>query len=275
MKAQKFTLLEKPHISLIIPMFMPFVKSIDVLIFLMSYATFIFVLSVYVVSLVSCFIFFKLLSLLGLDMQMSPHIMMLPSSIVFLDIDLLIQGIHLFLICSETPNEGLEIYFTGKALYFSDYSHIGAIRNICRRVDFSDELCSFYFRTQCLCLQSRVLLHILQTIITTRSRHVNEPSHNNVALIDCFLMYRPVNLGYTIVPHMLSISGTTTRSFLYGHFVTKILRYFKVPLNEPTFKPTKSIGEEIVYSLGFAQRYGAQVKVNHDQAILFVFKYIV
>lgn len=117
-----------------------------------------------------------------------------------------------------------------------------------------------------LCLQSRVLLRILQTIITSRSGYADKPSHNDVALIDCILRHRPVNLGYTLVRHMLSIPSMSTRSLPYGHFITRILRYFQIPLDEPTFEPTKPMGVEIVHSLGFDWKDGALVKTKRDRA---------
>lgn len=109
-----------------------------------------------------------------------------------------------------TPNEGLEIYSTRKAPYCSNYSHIEAFRNICRRINLSDEVCIIHLRTQCLCLQSRVLLRILQVIVILRSEHVDEISHNDAALINCILRRRPVNLGYTLIHHMLNVLGMVT-----------------------------------------------------------------
>lgn len=70
-----------------------------------------------------------------------------------------------------TPNDGLEIYSTRKAAYFSNYSHIEAFHNICRHIDLFDEVCIIHLHTQFLCLQSRVLLCILQVIVIPRSRH--------------------------------------------------------------------------------------------------------
>ena len=73
----------------------------------------------------------------------------------------------------------------------------------------------------------------------------------DVALIDCIFRRCPVNLGYTIIRTMLSIPNLITLSLPYGHFITQILKYFKVPINEPSCKPSKSIGDEAVYALGF------------------------
>lgn len=46
-----------------------------------------------------------------------------------------------------TPNEGIEIYFVRKAPYFSDYSNVEAVQNICRLTDLSDEVSTIHLCT--------------------------------------------------------------------------------------------------------------------------------
>ena len=82
----------------------------------------------------------------------------------------------------------------------------------------------------------------------------------DVALIDSILRYRPVSLGYTIIRTMLSIPNLINRALPYGNFITQILKYFRVPINEPSCKPCRSIEDEAVYALGFEWRNGAWVK---------------
>lgn len=92
---------------------------------------------------------------------------------------------------------------------------------------------------------------ILQAIITPRSGHADGIYHNDVALLDCIPKRRPINLGYMIIHHMLSIPAMVNRSLLYGNFITRILRFF-IPINEPT----KPIRDEIIYNLGFIVKIG-------------------
>ncbi|KAK9178223.1 hypothetical protein WN943_027413 [Citrus x changshan-huyou] len=150
-----------------------------------------------------------------------------------------------------TSDDGLEIFSPRKRLDIDDYVHIDAVKNICHRIDLSDDDCTIHFRTQCLCLQTRILLLFIQSIVLPRSGHLDEVSHMDVALIDCILRHRPVDLGYTIVRNMLSIPKLITRSLPYGHFITRILKYFSVHIQEPSCRPSKSIGDEAVSSLGF------------------------
>ncbi|KAH9769385.1 hypothetical protein KPL71_011979 [Citrus sinensis] len=56
-----------------------------------------------------------------------------------------------------------------------------------------------------------------------------------------------------------------TRSLPYGHFITRILKYFSVPIQEPSCRPSKSIGDEVVSSLGFEWRNGTCVKVTDNK----------
>lgn len=39
---------------------------------------------------------------------------------------------------------GLELYTSRKELQFNSFSHVDAVRNICRRRDISDDICSLY-----------------------------------------------------------------------------------------------------------------------------------
>ena len=59
---------------------------------------------------------------------------------------------------------------------------------------------------------------------------------------------------------MLSIPNLISCAIPYGNFITQILKYFRVLINEPSCKPCRSIGDEVVYALGFEWRNGAWVK---------------
>lgn len=70
---------------------------------------------------------------------------------------------------------------------------------------------------------SRILLHLIQTIVLPKSGHLDEVSHMDVALIDSILRHPPINLGYTIIRTTFSIPNLVTRSLPYGHFIILIL----------------------------------------------------
>ena len=115
---------------------------------------------------------------------------------------------------------GLEIFSPRKSPKLDSYVHVDAVRNRCRCNDLSVEDCTFNFRTRYLYLQTRILFRFIQSIVFPRSGHLDEVLHMEVALIDCILRRRPVNLGYTIIRTMLTIPALITRSLLYGHFIT-------------------------------------------------------
>ncbi|KAH9801446.1 hypothetical protein KPL71_001040 [Citrus sinensis] len=146
-----------------------------------------------------------------------------------------------------------------------DYVHVDAVRNICRRSDLSVEVCTIHFRTQCLCLQTRFLLRIIQSIVLPRSGHLDEVSHMDVAMIDYILRGRLVDLGYSIIRTMLSIPALITRSLPYGHFITRILKFFEVPILEPSCRPSKGIGDEVIVGLGFEWKDGTWVKYSDNK----------
>ncbi|KAH9724358.1 CCHC-type domain-containing protein [Citrus sinensis] len=164
-----------------------------------------------------------------------------------------------------SSDDGLDIFSPRKPPDIDDYVHVDAVRNICWRSDLSVEDCTIHFRTQCLCLRTHFLLRIIQSIVLPRSGHLDEVSHMDVAMIDCILRGRPVNLGYSIIRTMLSIPALITRSLPYGHFITRILKFFEVPILEPSYRPSKGIGDEVIIRLGFEWKDGTWVKYNDNK----------
>ncbi|KAH9658634.1 hypothetical protein KPL70_023569 [Citrus sinensis] len=164
-----------------------------------------------------------------------------------------------------SSDDGLEMFSPRKPPDIDDYIYIDAFKNICRRVDLSDEDCTIHFRNKCLYLQTRILLRFIQSIVLPRSGHLDEVSHMDVALIDCILRHRPVDLGYTIVRNMLSIPKLITRSLPYGHFITRILKFFGVPIKEPSCRPSKGIGDDAIFGLGFEWKNGTWVKYTENK----------
>ncbi|KAH9780749.1 Integrase catalytic domain-containing protein [Citrus sinensis] len=160
-----------------------------------------------------------------------------------------------------SSDDGLDIFSLRKPPDIDDYVHVDAVRNICRRSNLSVEDCTIHFRTQCLCLQTRFLLRIIQSIVLPRSRHLDEVSHMDVVMIDCILRGRPVDLGYSIIRTMLSIPALITRSLPYGHFITRILKFFEVPILKPSCRPSKGIGDEVIVGLGFEWKDGTVVQI--------------
>ena len=51
----------------------------------------------------------------------------------------------------QISEDGLEIYSARKVPTIDNFFHVDAVRNICRRIDLSDEVCTIHFRAHCLC----------------------------------------------------------------------------------------------------------------------------
>ena len=98
-----------------------------------------------------------------------------------------------------TSDYGLEIFSPRKSPKIGHYVHVDTVKNICWRTDLSVENCTIHFRTQYLCLQTRILLRFIQSIVLPRSWHLDEISHMDIVLIDFILRRRLVHLGYTII----------------------------------------------------------------------------
>ena len=110
-----------------------------------------------------------------------------------------------------TDHVGLELYTSRKELQFNLFSHVNAVRNICRCQDLSDDVCSLPFRSQLMPMQIRILHSILQHIVTPRKGHSDEVTCLDVGLLDCLLRRHLVNLGYIILRHMLSTPAVNNR----------------------------------------------------------------
>ncbi|KAH9717278.1 hypothetical protein KPL71_021758 [Citrus sinensis] len=144
------------------------------------------------------------------------------------------------------------------ALSTTEAEYIAAVIFLLKIVPFISVLSVFVFKLV-------FLLRIIQSIVLPRSGHLDEVSHMDVAMIDCILRGRPVDLGYSIVRTMLSIPALITRSLPYGHFITRILKFFKVPILEPSCRPSKGIGDEVIVGLGFEWKDGTWVKYSDNK----------
>ena len=135
---------------------------------------------------------------------------------------------------------GLDIYTTRKELDFNDFCHVDGVRNICRRRDLFDDLCSLSFRCQLLPFQVHILHSILQHMVTPRQGHSDEVTKLDVSLLDSLIRRWHVSLSYTILRHVLSTPTVTNQSLPYNSIITRILRHFNVPLTEPVMSRPES-----------------------------------
>lgn len=119
-----------------------------------------------------------------------------------------------------TPNEGLEIYSARAKIKQPWFSLENAVRKICRRRDLSTAFCNSPLKSQALPLQTRILHYVLHHVITPRGGHADEVSRLDVAILDCILEERVLNIGYIILHHMLSTPNLAKRSLPYASIIT-------------------------------------------------------
>ena len=134
-----------------------------------------------------------------------------------------------------TPNEGLELYNVRTKIDYPWFLIENVVQKICRRHDLSSEFCRSPLKSQSLPLQIRILYYVLHHVITPRFGHADEVSRLDVAILDCILEGRVLHVGYIILHHMLSTPCIAKKSLSYASIITRILKYFQVPITEQPF----------------------------------------
>ena len=160
---------------------------------------------------------------------------------------------------------GLDIYTARKELEFNDFCHVDGVWNICRSRDLSDDIFSLSFRSQLLPFQVWILHIILQHMVTPRQGHIDEVTRLDVGLLDSFIRRRHVSLSYTILCHMLSTPRVTNRSLPYGSIITRILKFFRVPITEHVYLKTWKLGREIIFVIEFFKKRGKWEKTTSSK----------
>lgn len=100
-------------------------------------------------------------------------------------------------------SEGLNLYTSRKELHFSEFNHLEGVRNICRRCDLSNDICSLSFRSQLLPFQVHILHSILQHMIAPRQGHGDEVTRLDVGLLDSLIRGRKVKLIHNLTSHAI------------------------------------------------------------------------
>ena len=81
---------------------------------------------------------------------------------------------------------------------------------------------------------SRVLHHMICSILLPRGGYRDEVSYYEAFLIDSILTGRRIHLGYFMMMHMISCCESTTRVLPYGRFLTRVFKDADVDLRRET-----------------------------------------
>ena len=85
-----------------------------------------------------------------------------------------------------------------------------------------------------LTVSSRVLHHMICSILLPRGGHRDEVSYLEAFLRDSILTGRQIHVGYLMMMHMIACCESTTRVLPYGHFLTKVFKDVGVDLSRET-----------------------------------------
>ena len=102
-------------------------------------------------------------------------------------------------------------------------------------------------------------------MVTPRQGHTDEVTRLDVGLLDSLIRRRHVSLSYTILCHMLSTPRVSNRSLSYGSIITRILKFFTVPINKPVYLETQKLGREIISTIGFFKKRGKWEKTTSSK----------
>ncbi|RVW82887.1 hypothetical protein CK203_038296 [Vitis vinifera] len=85
-----------------------------------------------------------------------------------------------------------------------------------------------------LTVPSRVLHHMICSILLPRGGHRDEVSYYEAFLVDSLLTGRRIHVGYVMMRHMMFCCESTTRVLPYGRFLTRVFKDAGVDLSRET-----------------------------------------
>ena len=99
-----------------------------------------------------------------------------------------------------------------------------------------------------LTMISRVLHHMICSILLPQGEHKDEVSYYEEFLVDSILTGRRIHLGYLMMMHMISCCESMTCVLPYGCFLTRVFKDVGVDLSRETYFEAPNIYEQ---SLGW------------------------
>ena len=100
-----------------------------------------------------------------------------------------------------------------------------------RMCDFTDAEGMGKPLTHSLTMSSRVLYHMICSILLPRGGHRDEVSYIEAFFVDSILTGRQIHVGYLMMMHMISCCKSTTLVFPYGRFLTRVFKDVGVDLS--------------------------------------------
>ena len=86
-----------------------------------------------------------------------------------------------------------------------------------------------------LTVTSRVLHHIIYSILLPRGGHRDEVSYLEAFIVDSILTRRRIHVGYLMMMHMISCVERSARVLPFGRFLTSAFKDARVNMSRETY----------------------------------------
>ena len=131
----------------------------------------------------------------------------------------------------DIPSVGLKGYESKTWPIVSGFEPREAIQRMCGLVDAQG---IGKPSAHSLTMISRVLQHMICSILLPQGRHRDEVSYLEAFFIDSILTGRRIHVGYLMMMHMISCCESTTRVLPYDRFLTRVFKDAEVDLSRET-----------------------------------------
>ncbi|KAL6348531.1 hypothetical protein AAG906_013151 [Vitis piasezkii] len=131
----------------------------------------------------------------------------------------------------DIPSVGLRVYESKVWPTVSGFEPREAIQRMCGLVDAQG---MGKPSTHSLIVISRVLHHMVCSILLPRGGHRDEVSYLEAFIVDSILTGRRIHVGYLMMMHMISCCESKTRVFPCGRFLTRVFKDVGVDLSRET-----------------------------------------
>ena len=131
----------------------------------------------------------------------------------------------------DIPSVGLKGYESKTWPIVSGFEPREAIQRMCGLVDAQG---IGKPSAHSLTMISRVLQHMICSILLPQGGHRDEVSYLEAFLIDSILTGRRIHVGYLMMMHMISCCESTTRVLPYDRFLTRVFKDAGVDLSRET-----------------------------------------
>ncbi|WKA09103.1 hypothetical protein VitviT2T_026781 [Vitis vinifera] len=131
----------------------------------------------------------------------------------------------------DIPSVGLRVYESKVWPTVSGFEPREAIQRMCGLVDAQG---MGKPSAHSLTVISRILHHMVCSILLPRGGHQDEVSYLEAFIVDSILTGRRIHEGYLMMMHMISCCDSKTRVLPYGRFLTRVFKDVGVDLSRET-----------------------------------------